>query len=86
MIKKDLVQKNFSRGSDTYEEFAKVQKYMANELISFRPLEENINILTKIPDDRKIAECYSKGELVLRAMPEFKKYFEPLLNIVREAL
>jgi MinD superfamily P-loop ATPase len=47
--------------------------------------EENINILTKIPDDRKVAECYSKGELVLRAMPEFKKYFEPLVNIVREA-
>ena len=45
MIKKDLVQKNFSRGSETYEEFAKVQKYMANELISFGPLEENINIL-----------------------------------------
>jgi len=47
--------------------------------------EENINILTKIPDDRKIAECYSKGELVLRMMPEFKKYFEPLVNIVRGA-
>ena len=46
--------------------------------------EENIKILTKIPDDRKIAECYSKGELVLRAMPEFKQYFEPLINIVRE--
>ena len=47
--------------------------------------EENIKILTKIPDDRKIAECYSKGELVLRAMPELEKYFEPLVNIVREA-
>lgn len=47
--------------------------------------EENIKILTKIPDDRKIAECYSKGKLVLRAMPEFKKYFEPLVKIVREA-
>jgi len=47
--------------------------------------EEHINILTKIPDDRRIAECYSKGELVLRTMPEFKKYFEPLVNIVREA-
>lgn len=47
--------------------------------------EENINILTKIPDDRRVAECYSKGELVLKAMPEFKKYFEPLVDIVREA-
>lgn len=46
---------------------------------------ENINILTKIPDDRKVAECYSKGELVLRAMPEFKEYFEPLVDIVRRS-
>ncbi len=45
MIKKDLVQKNFSKGSETYEEFAKVQKYMAKELINFGPLEENIKIL-----------------------------------------
>ena len=42
---------------------------------------ENIKILTKIPDDRRIAECYSKGEIVLRAMPEFKKFFKPLVNI-----
>ncbi len=45
--------------------------------------EENIKILTKIPDNRKIAECYSKGELILRAMPEFKKYFEPLISVLR---
>lgn len=45
MIKKDLVQKNFSRGSDTYEQFAKVQKHMANKLLSFIPFEKNIKIL-----------------------------------------
>lgn len=56
-----------------------------DKLIEDWAKEENINILTKIPDDRKVAECYSKGELVLRAMPEFKKYFEPLLSIVKEA-
>jgi MinD superfamily P-loop ATPase len=47
--------------------------------------EESINILTKIPDDRRVAECYSKGDIVLRAMPEFKEYFEPLVDIVRRA-
>lgn len=47
--------------------------------------EENIIILTKIPDDRRVAECYSKGDIVLRAMPEFKDYFEPLVDIVRRA-
>ena len=55
-----------------------------DKLIEDWAKEENINILTKIPDDRRVAECYSKGELVLRVMPEFKKYFESLVNIVRE--
>jgi len=47
---------------------------------------ENIEILTKIPDNRKIAECYSRGELVLKALPEYKSAFEPLVNIVRGLL
>ena len=56
-----------------------------DKLIEDWAKEENIKILTKIPDDRKVAECYSKGELVLRAMPEFKEFFEPLVDIVRGA-
>lgn len=47
---------------------------------------QKIDILTKIPDDRKIAECYSAGELILRAFSEYKEAFQPLLNIVREGL
>lgn len=47
---------------------------------------ENINILTKIPDSRAIAECYSKGELILKVLPEYKTDFEPLVNIVRGLL
>lgn len=54
-----------------------------DNLIEDYAKEESIKILTKIPDDRKIAECYSRGEIVLRAMPEFKKAFEPLVDIVR---
>lgn len=44
---------------------------------------EGIDILTRIPDSRAIAECYSKGELVLQALPEFKEAFDPLVNIIR---
>ena len=55
-----------------------------DSLIEYWAKEENINILTKIPDDRKVAECYSKGDIVLRTMPEFKKYFEPLVKIIQE--
>ena len=47
---------------------------------------ENIDILTKIPDSRAIAECYSKGELVLKELPEFKEAFEPLVNVIRERM
>jgi MinD superfamily P-loop ATPase len=46
---------------------------------------ENVKILTKIPYSRKAAECYSRGELILQELPEFKKYFEPLIEIVRSA-
>ena len=42
---------------------------------------ENIAILTKIADDRRIAECYSKGELILKALPEYKEAFKPLVEI-----
>jgi len=44
---------------------------------------ENIEILTKINDDRRIAKCYSKGELVINVLPEYKEAFEPLIDIVR---
>lgn len=43
---------------------------------------ENIEILTKIPDDRRIAECYSKGELVIKVLPEYKEAFAPLVNLI----
>lgn len=54
-----------------------------DKLIEDWAKKENINILTKIPDDRRVAECYSKGDIVLRALPKFKKYFEPLIDIVK---
>ena len=43
---------------------------------------ENIAILTRIHDDRRIAECYSKGELILQALPQYKEAFHPLVDIL----
>ena len=37
---------------------------------------EKIEIVLEIPDDRKIAEAYSRGELVIHALPEYQKTFE----------
>jgi len=45
---------------------------------------EGIPILMEIPFDRKIAESYSKGEMLVEAMPEWKeKFLELHRRIVR---
>lgn len=43
-----------------------------------------VEILTKIPDDRRIAECYSKGEMILKGVPDVKKNFEELWKAIRK--
>lgn len=70
MIKKDLVQKNFSKGSGTYEEFAKVQKFMAKKLMGYLP--ENFSKL-KILEigagtgilTRELLKKYPKAEITI---------------------
>lgn len=47
---------------------------------------ESIDILTKIPDSRAVAECYSKGEIVLKELPEFEKAFAPLIDVINERM
>jgi len=37
---------------------------------------EGIEIILEIPDDRRIAEAYSRGEMVIQALPEYQKTFE----------
>jgi len=37
---------------------------------------EGIDIVLEIPDDRRIAEAYSRGEMVIHALPEYQKTFE----------
>lgn len=43
--------------------------------------EQGVKILTKLKDDRKIAECYSRGELVVEALPQYKEAFAPLVSL-----
>jgi MinD superfamily P-loop ATPase len=40
---------------------------------------ENIPILLEIPDDRRIAEAYSRGRLIVEALPEYGELFEGLI-------
>jgi len=46
--------------------------------------EENVPILLEIPDDRRIAEAYSRGELIVEALPEYLAHFERLREVVLE--
>ena len=43
-----------------------------------------IPILMEIPFDRKIAEAYSKGGLIIDIMPEWKKNFQQLYRRIEE--
>jgi MinD superfamily P-loop ATPase len=43
---------------------------------------EDIPILLEIPDDRHIAEAYSRGELIVEALPEYRTHFKRLWEAV----
>lgn len=45
---------------------------------------EGIPVLLEIPDDRRIAEAYSRGELIVEALPEYVALFERLREAVLE--
>jgi MinD superfamily P-loop ATPase len=46
---------------------------------------EGIDVLLEIPDDRRIAEAYSRGELIVDALPEYGKLFKDFLSGFMEA-
>jgi MinD superfamily P-loop ATPase len=46
--------------------------------------QEEIPILLEIPDDRRIAEVYSRGEIIVEAMPEYRAHFMRLWEAVLE--
>jgi len=44
---------------------------------------ERIPVLAEIPDDRRVAEAYSRGELIVDALPEYRCVFEALWTNIR---
>jgi MinD superfamily P-loop ATPase len=42
--------------------------------------QEGIPILLEIPDDRRIAEAYSRGELIVESLPEYRGLFLSLIE------
>jgi MinD superfamily P-loop ATPase len=43
---------------------------------------QGIPILAEIPDDRRVAEAYSRGQMVCEALPEYESVFVDLLDAV----
>jgi len=41
---------------------------------------QRIDILAEIPDDRQVAEAYSRGEMACEAIPEYESVFAQLLS------
>jgi MinD superfamily P-loop ATPase len=44
--------------------------------------QENIPVLLEIPDDRRIAEAYSRGQIIVEALPEYRAHFERLWQVI----
>ena len=45
---------------------------------------ESIDVLTEIPDDRRIAEAYSRGRIVFEALREYRPVFRELLEEIMQ--
>ncbi len=45
---------------------------------------EKVPVLAKIPNDRKIAELYSRGKLIYREVPEVKQQLERIWKYIEE--
>ena len=48
--------------------------------------QEDIDIVLKIPDDRRIAEAYSVGKMIVGVLPEYRKDFSGLYESVSQKL
>ena len=47
---------------------------------------ENIDIIFEVPDDRRIAEAYSIGKMIVDILPDYKKNFVGLYKSVSKRL
>lgn len=60
-----------------------INKSDEDDLIEDFCSKNNVPILLKIPFQRQIAEAYSKGIPIIKAMPEYKKSFREMLRNLR---
>ncbi|MBW1702072.1 MAG: ATP-binding protein [Deltaproteobacteria bacterium] len=59
---------------------------MGDDQVRVYAEQEDLPILMEIPFDRQIAEAYSRGDMVVDVMPEWKERFKTLYHDIREIL
>lgn len=47
--------------------------------------DNKIQIISKIPEDIKVAQSYSKGEIIVEKLPDSEQYFAPIVDLIYEA-
>jgi len=47
---------------------------------------EKIDIIARLPDDRRIAEAYSRGEMIIDALPQYEQKFVELHERINERM
>ncbi len=57
---------------------------MGDDKVKIYAEKENLPILMEIPFDRKIAEAYSRGDMIVEVMPEWKDKFLKLYHQIEE--
>ena len=57
---------------------------MGDDQVKRYAKEEDVPVLMEIPFDRRIAEAYSRGEMIVEVMPEWKERFLELYNSIEK--
>ena len=57
---------------------------MGDEKVKAYAADENLPILMEIPFDRRIAEVYSRGDMIVDVMPEWKEKFLELYEKIKD--
>jgi len=57
---------------------------IGNDQVKRYAEEEGVPLLLEIPFDRQIAEAYSRGEMIVELIPEWKEKFKNLYRKIRE--
>lgn len=57
---------------------------MGNDEVKKYAEQENIPVLMEIPFDRRIAEAYSRGEMIVDVIPEWEEKFAKLYHQIKE--